>query len=110
LASADRGDTPIAFAKGQTCWRYTGKSAFFSGYFQAGQKLVATATGDAHEADDKREWIVTEAREVDVFDGKDTPLDLKDDRITIPHAGKYSFSVWPHAIQGYLGTIIICKL
>src|SRR5690242_20286422 len=49
----------IAFAKGATCWTYSGKATHFEGSFAAGQKVTVTMTGELLEYNEKTKAIET---------------------------------------------------
>jgi len=100
------------FESGQKCWKYRGTASIFSETFAAGQKLVVTSTGELRYLDGKYEYTVTQPREISVGrHGDSNTFDVDDDtEFVIPKSGEYEFSIWPHEMQGYPGTFIVCKL
>jgi hypothetical protein len=105
-------DVGIVFQAGQRCWKYSGTAHAFRGWFDAGQQLVVTSTGEFHFGDSRGDWVTTDTREVTVM-----PLRSADEVVAdragvrhIPKAGSYSIAVGPHAIQGYPGVVIVCRL
>lgn len=113
--SAPRSDAGkevrVEFPAGQSCWKYRGDASAFKGAFLAGQRLIITSTGEAHFGDAHGQWITTQSREVSVFPERSSgeiAADQSGERV-IPVTGRYSITVWPHAIQGYPGVMIVCK-
>jgi hypothetical protein len=109
---ATHDDIRIVFKPGERCWKYSGRASAFRGSFDAGQKLVVTSTGEFHFGDDKGDWVTTAARDVTVM-----PLQNETEVIAdlagvrhIPQTGDYSIAVGPHAVQGYPGVVIVCRL
>lgn len=112
--AAPRLDTPvrIEFRAGEPCFTYSGRASAFSGVFVAGQRLVISSTGEAHFGDPQGgRWIKTQAREIDVSSASGAAPVTADDggEWVVPATGRYSVTVWPHAIQGYPGVMIVCR-
>ena len=107
------GDGPvqIRFARGAVCWRYTGRAWEFTGRFAQGQTLTIRATGMATLGDGRRTWEERQDRFATVSHHRGEPIDGVDGEdgvFVIPASGLYDISLWPHAMQGGLGTIRIC--
>lgn len=107
------GDGPvqIRFARGAVCWTYTGRAWEFTGRFAAGQTLTIRATGMATMGDGRRTWEEQQERFPTVSHHRGEPIDADDvdsNIFVIPRSGLYDISLWPHAMQGGLGTTRIC--
>jgi hypothetical protein len=103
------GVMPIRFARGDTCWQYSGRAFMFRGRFLGGQTLVVTAAGRADFSDGRHNWSRQEPRDVSIeAHGSGRSIDGQDGEFYIPATGTYDISLWPHAIQGAPGTIRIC--
>jgi hypothetical protein len=107
-------DTVVAihFPLHQTCWRYVGTAFDFQGAFKGGQRLVITATGDADMGNGRTNWVETEARDVDVsmVDGGREIAAAQDGSFILPATGAYEISLYPMAIRGNKGTVVICTV
>ncbi|MGI9169303.1 MAG: hypothetical protein ACR2FH_03895 [Caulobacteraceae bacterium] len=103
----------IFFKPGQTCWRYSGDEAYFTGKFRAGEHIVVTSAGESHFSDPAtgREIARIAMRDMSVSQSKPyRPLDPSaEGEFRIPVTGSYDISFWPHAVQGFPGTLIVCK-
>jgi hypothetical protein len=107
-------DTVVAihFPLHQTCWRYTGTAFTFQGSFKGGQRLAVTATGDADMGNGRTNWVETEARDVDVstVNGGHEVAAAQDGSFLLPATGAYEISLYPMAIRGNKGTVVICTV
>lgn len=103
----------IAFKPHQNCWRYVGKEAYFTGVFHTGDHLIITAAGEAHFADPAtgRELVRVEPREVSFSQAKPYRgvSAIAEGEFIVPLTGRYDISLWPHAIQGFEGILLVCK-
>ena len=98
-ADAQRsGTVEIRFARGATCWVYSGRATRFTGRFFEGQTLrfrVGRAAGE--------ERFVSVGprggREEDVYSGG---------TYDVPYTGRIRISLWPRALHGAYGTLQIC--
>jgi hypothetical protein len=103
----------ISLKPGQTCWRYSGKEAFFKGQFREGEHLIVTSAGEAHEIDPATGREVARMVERSITVSQHQPYreikPVAENEYRIPFDGAYDVSFWPHAIQGYPGVMIVCK-
>lgn len=102
---------PIAFAKGQRCWRYSGTAPEFRGTFRSGQSLTITATGDSHDSSPTGDIITTEARSISVLHGGSSVFEsagTRVDKFVVRQTGDYLFSINPSASWGYPQVFVIC--
>jgi len=107
-------DTVVAihFPLHQTCWRYVGTAFDFQGSFKGGQRLVITATGDADMGNGRTNWVETQARDIDVSTvagGREVAA-AQDGSFILPETGAYDISLYPMAIRGNKGTVVICTV
>ena len=110
-ASAQRRQiVEIRFARGATCWVYSGRAFLFNGRFMEGQTLVIRARGQTLNSNGRRTWITNDDRMVSVGPRDSDDVETVDGRgrYEVPHSGRYQLSLWPHAIQGMPGTLQIC--
>jgi hypothetical protein len=87
------GTVAIRFARGATCWVYSGSAWRFSGRFFGGQTLrfrIGRAAGEAR--------FVSVGGD-DVYSGG---------TYDIPYTGRYVVTIWPRALHGARGTLQIC--
>jgi len=107
-------DTVVAihFPLHQTCWRYAGTAFLFQGSFKGGQRLSVTATGDADMGNGRSNWVETQARDVDVstVQGGREVAAAQDGSFLLPTTGAYEISLYPMAIRGNKGTVVICTV
>jgi hypothetical protein len=105
-----RGVMEIRFARGATCWVYSGRAYMFTGRFMEGQTLVIRARGQTLNSNGRRNWITTDDRSVGVSPHNSDDVQTVEGRgrYDVPYTGRYDFSLWPHAIQGMPGTLQIC--
>ncbi len=104
---------PIRFIPGSYCWKHAGRGTTFIGQFRVGQKVTATATGEAFFADGPRvvtkvepwTWSVEGPGNFAKFSDIDGSGELE---FVIPQSGRYSFTVFPCAIWGNRGNVAIC--
>jgi hypothetical protein len=103
----------IVFKPDQSCWRYTGREAFFRGSFRAFAHIIVTAAGELHTIDPAtgREMVQMQMRDVFISPARGA-LKVEDagkGEFVIPETGLYDISLWPHVMQGNPGMVVICK-
>lgn len=104
------GDGPvqIRFARGAVCWRYTGRAWQFTGRFARGQTVTVRATGLATLGDGRRTWTESHPRDPLMTYHRGEAIEGEDGVYEIPETAAYDISLWPHYMQGGLGTTTIC--
>ncbi|WP_443747139.1 hypothetical protein [Asticcacaulis solisilvae] len=111
-APRDKPPVPVKLSPGG-CWKYSGTADAFALTARAGDRLVITAAGEADFMGGGVSWATVQARDITVA-RKDKPdvvvlPEYGDGAYQFHKGGDYSITLWPHAIHGLPGMVIVCR-
>ncbi len=96
----------ITFERGATCWSYKGRGTDFYGNFGAGQKISVKLFGWSGQAWEPINPTVSDAS-YKFIESSQKPGVLS---FIAPHAGKYTFTVYPCAFWGAEVKFTVCAV
>ena len=106
--AASAAPVAIHFARGSSCWQYTGRAFEFSGRFLEGQTVRVRATGLASMGDGRRSWTERANRDPEMSFHNGDAVQGNGGVFEVPATATYDIILWPHAMQGARGTTVIC--